>query len=224
MLGFAGWLFRTALKIGLLVATVAVLVGYGRLLDTDGLREALMQQVVGSTGRQLEIDGDFGVEFSFPPRVTVDGLRLKNAPWATRDNMLTMNRLEAEIDFLPLVMGDVAVPRVRMVGVDIVFETDQDGRGNWEDLAGFETAAGPVPGGFGGSLLGPLMSSSVVTVAGGSITVVDGLTGATTTVPLGGTEIEVGPVAADHRDRPVAGRVVALVGVEPKWQTFIVHN
>jgi uncharacterized protein involved in outer membrane biogenesis len=190
MLGFAGWLFKTAFKIALLIAAVAVMVAYGRLLDTDGLKQALMLQVTGTTGRTLEIDGDFGIDFAFPPRIGVDGVRLKNAPWATRDTMLSMQRLEAELDFLPLVMGDVAVPRVRMIGVDIVYETGPDGRTNWDELADFETAAGP-GGGFGGPIFGPILNSGVVTVAGGTLTVVDAASGAETTVSLDGPAVEV---------------------------------
>lgn len=191
MLGFAGWLFRIALKTGLLVGTVAIMVAYARLLDTDGLKQALMEQVIGSTGRELMIDGDFGIDFAFPPRVSVEGIRLKNAPWATSDTMLSMQRLEAEIDFLPLVMGEVAVPRVRMIGVDIVYETSADGETNWDDMVEFETSSGPGGGGVGGTIFGPLINSGVVTVAGGTISVVDGVTGTSTTVSLNGPEIEV---------------------------------
>ena len=50
--------------------------------------------------------------------------------------------LIAEVDLLPWMLGDVAVPRLRLVGSDILFEIGKSGKTNWDELNSFDTAAG----------------------------------------------------------------------------------
>ena len=49
--------------------------------------------------------------------------------------MVTIGRLEAEVELWPLLFGDVRVGRLVLIGLDAVFETDAKGRGNWEFAA-----------------------------------------------------------------------------------------
>lgn len=181
----------TTAKVALLLLVVAGIVAYAKVRwDLHGLKMALTQHIEAATGRRLTINGDVGFTIlALPPRITADDVRIGNATWGSRADMIIMKRLEAEVDLLPLLMGDVAVPRLRMVGVDILLETNKRGVGNWEDLANFETAAGPaapvVP------LLGPILGAGTVSVAGGTLTVANAVTGKTTTLNLGTTQFEL---------------------------------
>lgn len=181
----------TAVKVALLLFIVAGIVAYAKVRwDLHGLKTALTRQIEAATGRRLTINGDVGFTMlSLPPRITAEDVRIGNAKWGSRPDMIIMKRLEADVDLLPLLMGDVAVPRVRMVGVDILLETNKNGVGNWEDIANFETAAGPVAPVI--PLLGPILGSGTVAVAGGVVTLKDAVTGTAKTLQLGAGSLEL---------------------------------
>ena len=114
----------------------------------------------------------------------------------TKENMMTADKVISEIDLLPLIQGKMALPRLRMVGVDIIFEQNADGISDWDELNGFETAAGP-----GGSTppptIFPNIAGSSVSISGGSLTVVSpNAPPSATSVSFGGAEIEVASVNA----------------------------
>jgi len=191
MLRFLYRVVALAIKMALLLAVVAGIVAYAKIRwDLRGIETALVERIAAATGRTLAIDGGVSIDlFALPPRITFGDVRLGNAPWGSRPDMLRAKRLEAELDLLPLLVGDVAVPRLRLVGVDILLETNKTGEGNWEDIADFDTAAGPAAPAL--PILGPMLGAGTVTVAGGTVTLKDGLTGATKTVNLGGNQIEL---------------------------------
>lgn len=179
-------------KATILLALVGALIAYATIRwNLDGVRTTLSERIEAATGRRLTIAGDVGIEFfSWPPRITFGDVRLGNAPWGSRADMARVRRLEAEVDLLPLLRGDMAVPRLRLVGVDILLETNRRGENNWDDLANFETAAGPVPI-SGVPIFGPVLGSGSVAVAGGTVTYNNAAAGTTQTFNLGGGEVEV---------------------------------
>lgn len=186
-----GFLFRTlklGVKIGIVVAGIAIVISYARLSEFGDMRKELMDKLADSYAGRLKIDGKAELQMTFPPSVSIDGVRLKNSKWGTRPDMMTVKRVVAEIDLLPLLRGDMAVPRLRMIGVDIIVERKKDGTTNWDELNEFDTAAGPAtPAMF--PVIFPQIAGATVTVAGGTLTVVG--TGTPTTVSLSGADIEV---------------------------------
>lgn len=177
---------KLSLKVAVLVSLIAVIVGYARLSDVDGLKTALETHFKDRTGRKLSVNGAIGLDLAFPPRITAVDVSLENAPWGSRKNMMTAKRIEAEVDLLPLVMGDVAVPRLRVVGVDLLLETNKNGDNNWDDLAGFDTAAGPMTD-F--TLMGAIFGAGAISVAGGVVAVLSAATGQIISLPLPGGNI-----------------------------------
>ena len=69
---------------------------------------------------------------TFPPSVVIHDVRIKNAKWGTRKDMINADTVVAEIDLIPLLKGEMAVPRLRMIGVDIVVEQRADVTTNWD--------------------------------------------------------------------------------------------
>jgi uncharacterized protein involved in outer membrane biogenesis len=49
--------------------------------------------------------------------------------------MVSIGRLEAQVELWPLLFGDVRVQRLVIIGLDALLETDAEGRGNWEFAA-----------------------------------------------------------------------------------------
>jgi uncharacterized protein involved in outer membrane biogenesis len=114
--------------IALAVIAVVVLL---ETTDFDQYRPQIAAEVKAATGRDLEIAGKFHLALSLTPTVSVSDVRFANAPWGSRPDMARLDRLEAEIKLLPLLSGTVAVRQVRLIGADILLETDKAGLGNW---------------------------------------------------------------------------------------------
>ncbi|MCH8213646.1 MAG: AsmA family protein [Proteobacteria bacterium] len=125
----------------LLVAVVVAGVVVLKSIDFNEYRGLIAEQVKAATGRDLTIAGDLRLDISLTPAVAVEGVTFANAPWGSRPEMVTLRRLEVQVELLPLLTGDVRVTRVVLIGLDALLETDAKGRGNWE-FAAPEEAAG----------------------------------------------------------------------------------
>ena len=91
--------------------------------------------------------------------------------------------LIAEVDLLPLMLGDVAVPRLKLVGADILVEIGKSGKTNWDELNSFDTAAGGAAlGSLNVPVVGPLLGSGSLTINGGTVTVSNAAAGTTSTI------------------------------------------
>ena len=124
-----GAILKTLLVImgGLVVAVVVVLL----TVDFGAYKSEITAGLSKATGRELSVDGDFKLRFGIRPSVTATGVKLANAPWGSRPNMMTAERFEAEIALLPLVEGRVEVKRLILVKPELFIETDENGRSNW---------------------------------------------------------------------------------------------
>ncbi len=190
MFRLIGKLFRFTVKMGVLAIGIALIIGYANLSDLEGWKRDLQERIGTLSGRQLSIDGPIDFEVSFPPRIIANGVRIQNAPWGSRPDMLKAKQLIAEVDFLPLLFGEVAVPRVQLVGVDILVETTGSGEGNWDDLNNFQTSAGGPAGGSGFSLLG----AGGIGVVGGTVTIANLASGAISVLTLPGIAVSGGGI------------------------------
>jgi uncharacterized protein involved in outer membrane biogenesis len=114
------------------VATVVIL----ETVDFNRYRPLLEAQVKSITGRDLSIAGDFALSLSLKPTVAVHDVRLANAPWGSRPDMAQIKTLEAELEVIPLLSGQVKVDHVLLQGADILLETDKQGNGNWNLMPG----------------------------------------------------------------------------------------
>lgn len=189
------WLIKTAVKLILLAAVVSVPMAYARLYDSEGVRAVLLEQILGCAGRRLEVRGGGEVQAAYPPVLIIKDIRLRNASWGRAEHMLIIDRLEAEFDLLPLAAGNMAAPRVRLTGVDAVFETGAEGVSNWEAL-GAAAGVGQARAAGLAAVLGPLLAGSgAVTVTDGVLTVIDSASGLRAKVPFNGGDIELAAAA-----------------------------
>ncbi|MBT5267542.1 MAG: AsmA family protein [Rhodospirillaceae bacterium] len=129
---------------GLLFAVVvlAVLLGgaaaYVANTDLENVRSAVQEHVRERTGRELEIGGEIDLTLALAPTVTVAGVSLGNAEWASYPAMAKVGRLQVKLRLVPLIFGDLEIDRVELQDVQVFLETDRTGRGNWvfDGLAG----------------------------------------------------------------------------------------
>lgn len=166
----------------LVVALVATAAAIILSMDFNQYRPVIASEVEAATGRQLNLAGEIDVAVSLVPTVTVENVSFANADWGSRPEMVTVERLEVEMELLPLITGEIRVKRVVLAGTDILLETDENGRPNWvfAEGEGAETAA-PAEATSGPTRL-PTVNS--VAIENASLTYRDGATGQSHTIAL----------------------------------------
>ena len=128
------------------VGGVAALFAIIRSVDFNSYKDVVVQQVKAATGRELVLAGDVKVGISLTPHLEIDQVSFRNADWGTEPQMLKLEKLEADVALIPLLSSQIQIKRVRLVGAEILLETNKDGLGNWVmgDTAGGSSSA-PLP-------------------------------------------------------------------------------
>lgn len=164
-----------AIVAGLVAAALVGAVVVLKSLDFNQYKTLIAEEARKATGRELTIAGDIELEVSFSPALAVSGVSFANAPWGSRPEMARIQRFEAQVELLPLLVGEVRVRRLVLVGVDILLETDENGRGNWL-WGGAEAEAGAPPEETaGGGIVVPTFD--VVDIRDATLTYRDGKSG-----------------------------------------------
>jgi len=119
-------------------------------IDWSEYEEPIVSAVRDVTGREMHFSGSLKVNIGLSPSISANGVTLQNAEWADRNEMLSLKHAEAHLKLLPLIYGQVELSRLEIIGLDILLETNQLGKGNWEfGLAGGDQPAAnnsePVP-------------------------------------------------------------------------------
>jgi uncharacterized protein involved in outer membrane biogenesis len=129
----------------LVVAAVFVFVG---ALDVDQYRDELAEFVEARTGRSFSIDGEIGFTPALVPTISLERVRLGNPAWAQPGDLITIERVEAELALDALLHAQLKVRRLHLQGVELVLATHRDGRGSWvleTDTATLPSSAFPAP-------------------------------------------------------------------------------
>jgi uncharacterized protein involved in outer membrane biogenesis len=80
--------------------------------------------------RKVTIGGAVRLALGMRPRVLLEDVALKNAPWGLRGEMARVERIEFRTRLLPLFLGRVEVTEVILVKPDILLEKSESGRFN----------------------------------------------------------------------------------------------
>ena len=126
-----------ALVVALLITVYAIL----RSQDFNDFKPLIAEQVERLTGRKLVIEGALDLRISFTPSLAVRGVRLANADWGSRPNMMSVEVLAARVALLPLLAGKIDVEQVLLSGVDILLETDAEGQANYQFSSSNQSAS-----------------------------------------------------------------------------------
>lgn len=117
------------------VAVVALLMS----VDVGQYRDVIARQAEAATGRALTIAGPIDLSLSLEPAVVLEDVAFANASWGSRPEMMTAERIEAQVEIIPLLTGDIRVKRLVVVRPDVLLEVNAEGVGNWA-LGGGGTA------------------------------------------------------------------------------------
>ncbi|GAB2176844.1 AsmA family protein [Dongia sp. agr-C8] len=140
-------------------------------VDFNSYKDLVAQQVKAATGRDLVLAGDVKVAISLIPHLEIDQVSFRNADWGSEPQMLKLEKLEADVALIPLLSSQIQIKQVRLVGADILLETNKDGLGNW--VMGTPTT--------GGSSSAPLPQISQVAIENAKLRWHNGVTGKTRT-------------------------------------------
>ncbi len=165
--------------IAILVVLVVLLGGatiYVMSIDYNQYKGLIASEVERATGRKLTIDGKVALALSLTPTLTIKDLSLANLPGGSRPEMVTLKRLEVQLQLLPLLSRQVKIDLVVLRGADILLETDKTGHGNWVFSHAETGSAGPAAASGEGP---PLPEISLVKIRDSLVTYREGDTGMT---------------------------------------------
>ncbi len=120
-----------------LMVTVYVLLA---TYDYNKLKPRIARMVEDATGRELNLGGEIDLAIGFSPSLVVTDVALSNASWGSQPQMIEIERLQAQVRLLPLLFKDVEVNRIGLSGVKVLLETGPEAQGNWDFLAGDDSA------------------------------------------------------------------------------------
>jgi uncharacterized protein involved in outer membrane biogenesis len=132
------WLSRLILALLLIVCTALVAVFS---FEQYSLRPLAVHLVEKATGRTFSIDGELDARVGRIVSIRAGGIRLGNADWGSRDDLLSIDEAEVSIDLSKLLDGLVAVEDVVVNRAKLIFEEDEQGRSNWAMGSGEEPSA-----------------------------------------------------------------------------------
>jgi AsmA family protein len=119
----------SGITVGAFILVVVLALAF---MDWNLLKHPIEQVASAHSGRTVTIDGDLKVHiWSWTPTVTVNRLTVGNPAWEANRPMAKIERLQIQLKLLPLLKGDVILPRVELLRPDVYLHQDKQGRANW---------------------------------------------------------------------------------------------
>ena len=97
----------------------------------DVLRAPINKYVSGKIGRHFEITQRLSVQLGRTTTVKLEGLEIANPDWARDAYLLKATTAEFDISLLPLLTGNVVLPRVKLTRPLLGLQIEPDGRKSW---------------------------------------------------------------------------------------------
>lgn len=120
-------LISVATLLGILILLLFVLYN----LNFNQFKGLIETRVSEITGRQLIIDGNLQFELSLQPLFRVEKVSLANAAWSKQKQMLSLDRLQLQVELMPLLDGQLVIKQLLLEGVNLVAEKNANGQANW---------------------------------------------------------------------------------------------
>lgn len=193
---------------GLVVLVVAAVFVAILVIDPNEYKDEIIAAVEDQTGREFSIESDIDLNIGLTPSFAVSGVRIANANWSSRPEMMSVGEFAAEVALLPLIFGDLQINRLVLRDADILIETDAEGRSNL-DFGGAEKEKSANEG------TPNLPQINNVLVENAILTIVNGTTNAT-------SKFEVTRLSAKATDlsSPLAIDVTGIATIEEQAIEF----
>jgi hypothetical protein len=110
--------------------------------DVNRLKPIITQQVQSAIAREITIEGDIRLKIGLAPTLITGPVKLRNADWGSRPDMLTVDEVELQIGLLALLSKKIVFKQLVLIKPDVWVEQSTDGRrNNWQ----FDEAPGKQP-------------------------------------------------------------------------------
>lgn len=125
------------IKISLAAVTAVVVlfalgIGYiSTLISPEKLTQLLISEVRDTAGRELKIAGPVSLRLFPAIAVSAEKVSLSNAAWASQAEMARLEKIELDIQLLPLLSRRIEVGSIALSGLTLYLETNANGNGNW---------------------------------------------------------------------------------------------
>lgn len=130
--------------LGLFLVLLTFVTGGILWLKQADLRPYVEDYASQSLGRKVTAT-DFEIGWGDPLTLTIRGLRIANAPWGSKPQMITLGSLDAVIDPQSLWDGTPLYRQLRVSDLNVVLERDEAGKGNWKFGNGGGSGGGILP-------------------------------------------------------------------------------
>lgn len=117
----------TGIAIGVLIVALLLVAAF---FPWNRLREPLSRTLSADLDRQVNIEALHGSLF-WQPHVQVTGLTISNPAWAGGGQMVSIERIDLELRFWPLLAGEIVLPKVVLIRPVVRLYRAGDGRANW---------------------------------------------------------------------------------------------
>jgi len=119
----------------LIIALMTAVYVYLDTFDYNKLKPRIARMVKDVTGRELTLAGEVDLAIGFSPALVVTDVAFANATWGSQPQMIKVKMLEARVRLLSLLHREVEVKNISLAGVDVLLETNPNGKGNWDFIA-----------------------------------------------------------------------------------------
>ena len=92
--------------------------------------------VEDATGRKLILGGEVNLEIGLAPALVVTNVALAKVSWGSQPQMIEIDKVQARMRLLPLLVRDLDILYIRLVGVKVLLENGPKDQENWNFLAG----------------------------------------------------------------------------------------
>ncbi len=114
-----------------LCVLIAGFVGTLFVIDVDHYRALIKSQSELVLGRQLTIDGEIELDWSFSPTLAVHDVALANVEGGSRPEMARIGTLAIGLELGSLLRGDLSITHLTVIDADLILERGGDDVGNW---------------------------------------------------------------------------------------------
>jgi len=125
--------FRFLILVFLAVICLAVaLVFFLPFVPLDNLKPYIADVVYQNTGRTLSMKGPMRLQLFPNPRLSVDSVKLGNTEWGNSNHLVSLERLDFELELAPLFSRELVIDRLVLQRPSINLEIARSGEVNWD--------------------------------------------------------------------------------------------
>jgi len=122
--------YRTPIIIVIVLALCVSIYLY--LADFSSYKSDIENSISEATGREFKISGDFQLAALPSPAIVLEDVTLQNAEWGSSPAAIEIGYLSATISLGSLLSGPVEITNLQMRDVNVLTETNEDGKSNFE--------------------------------------------------------------------------------------------